>query len=55
MKDSKCEKCMCRKCLENAEDNADGMCRNCECCAENNFKYRVAKPQDCEMWEADNG
>lgn len=51
MKDQKCEKCMCRKCLENAEDYADGMCRNCECCAENDFKFRVKKPQDCDMWE----
>lgn len=51
MKNPKCEKCFCRKCLNNAEDNADGMCRNCECCSENDFKYRVTKPQDCEVWE----
>ena len=30
---------------------ADGMCRNCECCAENDFKFWVKKPQDCDMWE----
>lgn len=31
--------------------NADGMCRNCEVCAENDFEYIVRKPQDCDMWE----
>ena len=51
MRNQVCEKCRCRICLENAEDNADGMCRNCECCAENDFKDPVKKPQDCEMWE----
>lgn len=51
MRDTACEKCRCRLCMENAEDNTDGMCRNCERCPENDFKYRVKKPQDCVMWE----
>lgn len=51
MKNPKCEKCMCRKCYENAADYEDGLCQNCEYCAKNDFKFQVKKPQDCEMWE----
>lgn len=51
MMDEKCKKCFCRKCMENAENCADGMCRNCECCAENDFKFGVNRPERCEMWE----
>lgn len=51
MKDPKCEKCRCRLCIENTENDEDGMCPNCEYCSKNNFEYLVKKPQDCEMWE----
>ena len=51
MRDITCEKCRSSICVENAEDNADGMCRNCELCVENGFKYQVKNPKNCEMWE----
>lgn len=61
MKSPKCEKCLCRKCVYNAEDYADGMCLNCENCEGNNFKYKVNRLDRCLMYRdelkegADNG
>lgn len=51
MDDKVCDMCRCRICVYNAENNADGMCRNCEACWDNEFKFKVWVPQDCEMWE----
>lgn len=51
MRNEACENCRCRICLENAENHADGMCRNCEACLDNGFKFKVKKVQDCDMWE----
>lgn len=27
-----CKDCLCNSCMQNAEDYADGMCRECEQC-----------------------
>ncbi|WP_053983412.1 hypothetical protein [Niameybacter massiliensis] len=29
-----CNDCLCTTCYHNAENHADGMCRECECCRE---------------------
>ena len=32
MRKKKCKGCLCKSCMQNAEDYADGMCRECEQC-----------------------
>lgn len=36
-----CQKCLCTTCGYNAENHADGLCRQCECCRENNYEFVV--------------
>ena len=53
MRDMNCNSCLCRKCLDNAENNADEMCRNCDCCRENDFKYAVKSVEFCLVYRED--
>lgn len=34
-----CETCLCNSCLNNAEDYADGSCRDCEQCEIEHFSW----------------
>ena len=40
MRGKVCETCLCDSCLNNAEDYADGCCRDCEQCELEDFSWR---------------
>lgn len=47
----RCKDCLCNSCMQNAEDYADGMCRECECCREDGM---IDEAQMCRDYESDD-
>ena len=46
-----CKSCLCNSCMNNAEDYADGMCRECENCEIEGINNTWT---NCKQYESDN-
>lgn len=46
-----CKSCLCNSCMNNAEDYADGMCRECENCENEGINHVWT---GCKHYESDN-
>lgn len=51
MRKEMCKQCLCNSCMQNAEDYADGMCRECEQCE---IDEREEELYNCKYYENDN-
>ena len=51
MRKDMCKDCLCNSCMQNAEDYADGMCRECEQCE---IDERDKALCSCKYYESDN-
>lgn len=50
MRVKECENCKCNSCMNNAEDYADGGCRDCEQCEIEGYIVK----HDCQHYESDD-
>ena len=51
MRNDMCKDCLCNTCMQNAEDYAEGMCRECEQCE---IDERDNALFSCKYYESDN-
>ena len=51
MRKEMCKDCLCNSCMGNAEDYADGTCRECEQCE---IEERNKQLLSCKFYESDN-